>query len=106
MKRKKRNRMSKNNQTLRKKTLIPLTLALIFSLGSLVLAGQKEKEQKIYYECVQIHKGDTLWGIAEKYKAETEETEHMIDKILYCNNMKTTNIQYGQKIIVPITTEI
>ena len=106
MKRKKRNRMRKSNRSLRKKTLLPLTLALIFSLGSLVLAGQREKEQKVYYECVQIHKGDTLWKIAEKYKAETENTEHMIDKILYCNNMKTANIQYGQKIIVPITAEI
>ena len=106
MKRKEQNRKRNHNRTYRKKTLLPLTLALIFSLGSLVLAGQREREQKVYYQCVQIHKGDTLWEIAEKYKSETEKTEHMIDKILYCNNMKTANIRYGQKILVPITEEI
>ncbi len=42
----------RHDRIFRKKTLLPLTLALIFSLGSLVLAGQKEKEQKFYYESV------------------------------------------------------
>ena len=106
MKRKQKNHQIKVNTILRRKTLLPLTLALILSLGSLVLAGQKEKEQKIYYESIEIHKGDTLWGIAERYKTEAEQTEHMIDKIMHCNSMKTANIRYGQKLIVPITAEI
>lgn len=106
MKRKQKYHQTKTNTILRKKTLLPLTLALIVSLTSLVLAGQKEKEQKIYYQCVEIHKGDTIWDIAERYKKDTEETEHMIDRILYCNNMKTANIRFGEKIIVPIEKEV
>lgn len=102
MKRMQKYHQTKASDILRKKTLLPLTLALILSLGSLALAGQHEKEHRIYYESVEIHRGDTLWDIAEKYKADTEEVEHMIDKILYCNNMKTTNIRFGEKIIVPI----
>lgn len=106
MKRKQTKNRLETNEILRKKTLLPLTLALIFSLGSLVLAGQKEKEQKTYYESIEIHKGDTLWKIAEKYKSEAEDTERMIDKIMRCNGMKTANIRFGQKLIVPITTEL
>ncbi len=106
MKRKQDTTNRRYDRILRKKTLLPLTLALIFSLGSLVLAGQMEKEQKIYYESVEIHKGDTLWEIAERYKSEREQTEHMIDKIMQCNSMKTANIRYGQKLIVPIAVEI
>lgn len=106
MKRKQRIKNRQYDRTIRKQTLLPLTLALIFSMGSLVLAGQKQKEQKTYYETIEIHKGDTLWEIAEKYKSETERTEHMIDKIMRCNSMKTTNIRFGQKLILPITVEI
>ena len=58
-----------------------LTMALILCLGTFAMGAQSVKETKTYYESVQIHKGDTLWDIADEYKMEGEETEHMVDAI-------------------------
>ena len=83
-----------------------LTMALILCLGTFAMGAQTEKATKTNYESVEIHKGDTIWNIAEEYKAEGEKTEHMVDAILELNGIKTANIQAGESIIVPIATEL
>lgn len=75
----------------------------IISVGTLVFGGQMAQKEKIYYQSVIIHHGDTLWDIAKKYKNETETIEHMIDKIMECNQMRSANIKAGHQILVPVT---
>lgn len=71
------------------------------------MGAQTGKTTKTYYyESVEIHKGDTIWNIAEEYKTESEKTEHMVDAILELNGLKTANVRAGESIIVPVTTEI
>lgn len=82
--------------------LLLLTLVLTILLCTLASGAQSGKMADIYYESVRIESGDTLWSIALQYKPENEKTEHMVDKIMYCNQMKTTNIRAGENIIVPI----
>lgn len=83
-----------------------LTIALILCLGTFAMGAQTEKTTKTYYESVQIHKGDTIWNIAEEYKSDGEKTEHMVNAILEVNGMKTANVRAGESIIVPVTKEI
>ena len=80
-----------------------LTMALILCLGTFAMGGQKEVQTKTYYECVEVHKGDTLWEIAEEYKMDGEEIEHMVDAIMELNGMKNANVRSGESIIVPVT---
>lgn len=70
------------------------------------MGAEKGKTSQIYYEAVEIQKGDSIWSIAEKYKIEGQKTEHMVDAILEINGMKTENIRVGESIIVPVRAEI
>lgn len=76
----------------------------VLSVGTIVFGGQTVQKEEIYYQSVMVHSGDTLWDIAKKYKNETETTEHMIDKIMECNQMRSANIKAGFRILIPICT--
>lgn len=89
------------SRMIREKILLLLTLTMIICLGPLALAAQKGKDGEVYYECVMIHSGDTLWKIAEKYKDEEQKIEHMISEIMRINGMRSGNIRSGESIIVP-----
>lgn len=80
-----------------------LALLLTLLLSPFALGAQSGKAEQTYYESVRIENGDSLWSIALEYKQDGESIEHMIDKILHCNQMKTTNIRAGENIIVPVT---
>ena len=97
-----RRRMIRKSKQARRRMLLWMTFAMVIGIGTIALGAQGQKPQTVYYESVRIHAGDTLWEIAETYKADTEKTEHMIDKILACNQMKTTNIQSGDHLLIPI----
>lgn len=97
----KRNFVSKS-KTIREKLFIVLTLTLVLCLGTLAKGGQEDSREKLYFECVVIHTGDTLWEIAREYKAENEKTEHMISWIMEINGMRSENIRSGESIIVPM----
>ena len=95
-------RIVRKSREIRKNTFLILTLALIFCIGTFALGAQESRKERIYYESLKIQKGDTLWEIAETYKQDGEDIEHMIGKIMECNGMKTTNIKSGESIIVPV----
>lgn len=103
MERRTQRRVVRKSRKIRKNTFVLLTMALILCLGTFAMGGQKGVQTKTYYECVQVEKGDTIWEIAEEYKMDGEETEHMVDAILELNGMKNTNVRSGESIIVPVT---
>ncbi|MGN0133578.1 MAG: LysM peptidoglycan-binding domain-containing protein [Anaerotignum sp.] len=106
MERRTQRRVVRKSRKIRKNTFVLLTMALILCLGTFAMGAQTGKATKTYYESVEIHKGDTIWNIAEEYKTEGEKTEHMVDAILELNGLKTANVRAGESIIVPVTVEI
>lgn len=97
----KRNLVAKS-KTIREKLFFVLTLTLVLCLGTLAKGGQNENKVEVYFECVVIRTGDTLWEIAREYKTENEKIEHMITHIMEVNGMRSENIRSGESIIVPI----
>ena len=95
----------KRSMAMRKKLFFLITLTMVICLGTMVLGAQRQKEVKIYYKCVAIQSGDTLWGIAQKYKTEDQKIEHMIQEIMVLNEMRSENIRSGESLIVPLKKE-
>lgn len=87
---------------IRKKAFLFITMAMILCLGTMVMAAQSEQTNEVYYEAVIVHSGDTLWGIAKKYKDDNENIEHMIYKIMKINGLRSENILSGKSLIVPM----
>ncbi|MFV0314728.1 MAG: LysM peptidoglycan-binding domain-containing protein [Anaerotignum sp.] len=84
------------------KVVLLLTVVMILWVGPLVLAGQNQSAGDLYYECILIRSGDTIWNIAEEYKYEGQKTEHMVREIMSMNGMVSENIRSGDRIIVPL----
>ena len=58
-----------------------------------VLSHEQEK-----YENVTVCQGDTLWSIASGLKGNVNENIYNIKKL---NNLNSSNIYIGQKLIIP-----
>lgn len=101
-----RRRMIRKSRKARKNALLVLTMTLIVGLGTIAMGAQGGKAGQVCYESVLIHPGDTLWTIAEEYKAEGTKTEHMVEDILQLNGMRTTKIRSGEHILVPVALEV
>lgn len=95
-------KMVRSSKMIREKVFLLLTLTMIISLGTLAMGAQKGREEKVYFECVAIQNGDSLWKIALEYKAEDQRIEHMIYEIMKVNGMCSENIRSGDSIIVPV----
>lgn len=94
--------VAKVMRRIRRKAFLLITLGMILCLGTMALGAQREQTQRVYYEAVFIHSGDTLWQIAKEYKADNEKIEHMISEIMKINGMRSENIISGESLIVPI----
>lgn len=100
-----RRRMVRKSRKARENFLLLLTVILIVGIGTIALGAQTQKTQEVYYESVLIHSGDTLWDIASEYKTEGESTERMVGKIQKLNQMSSTQIRAGERILIPVTKE-
>ncbi len=105
MERRTRRRVVRKSRKIRENTFFLLTMAMMLCLGTFALGAQTGTSAETYYEAVQIEKGDSLWKIAEEYKAAGQKTEHMMREILEINGIEITNIQAGESIIVPMRTD-
>ncbi len=81
-----------------------LTILVTISFAVLVFGGEPTVETRTVYKQVEIATGDTLWDLAIEYKADGIKTERMIDMIMEVNDMSSTNIQAGHRLLIPITT--
>lgn len=95
----------KKSRAIREKIFFLLILGLILYLGTFAMGAQSMRGMEVYYECVLIHSGDTLWEIAQEYKGERQDVEHMIRDIMKVNGMCSENIRAGESLIVPIKKE-
>ena len=87
---------------MRKYVFIFLTVFLVATAARLSFGNTTEQDRNVYYESIDINKGDTLWCIAEKYKNDNISTIEYVSQIKEFNNMKSDKIKIGQKILIPV----
>lgn len=61
---------------------------------------QATKQSQSYMICVAS--GDTLWEIARSSNTKGKDLRKVIDDIIKLNNMRSTNIQSGDMLQIPI----
>ena len=72
---------------------IAILLFLLIALFNISVAKSNKEAETISYT---VCKGDTLWTIAQDYKAENEDPRQYIYDIKKLNNMDNSNIYEGQ----------
>ncbi len=87
---------------MRKYVFIIVTLCLVLSFATISFGKTDSEEREVYYELVDITKGDTLWTIAEKYNTEFDDVREYVEVLKEFNNMSGDNIRSGDKIIIPV----
>lgn len=70
-----------------------ILIFLLIALFNISVAKSNEEAKIISYT---VSKGETLWSIAEEYKAENEDPRQYIYDIKKLNNMDNSNIYEGQ----------
>ena len=46
--------------------------------------------------------GDTLWSICQEHKPEGMDLRLFIDKVMYENDLKSSCLEIGQEIVIPL----
>ncbi|MBE6008791.1 MAG: LysM peptidoglycan-binding domain-containing protein [Lachnospiraceae bacterium] len=87
---------------MRKYVFIIVTLCMVLSFATISFGKTNAKQKEVYYELVDITKGDTLWTIAEEYNTEFGDVREYIEVIKEFNNMSGDHIKSGDKILVPV----
>lgn len=79
----------------KKKFVRSTTIAILLLVGlfNISIAKSNKEAEIISYT---VSNGETLWSIAEEYKAENEDPRQYIYDIKKLNNMDNSNIYEGQ----------
>lgn len=86
---------------LKNKFRFALIISVFFLLAcSTVFASSAYGYREPQYKYVSVAAGDTLWGIASRYK-NSEDIRKYIYKIKKINNLKTSMIYEGEVIKIP-----
>ena len=87
---------------MRKYVFILITLCMVISFATISFGKTDIETTEVYYELVDINKGDSLWTIAEEYNTKFDDVRDYIEVIKEFNNMKGTIIHNGDKILIPV----
>ncbi len=80
--------------------IFPLNIAEVNATESINVSSQK------YFTSYVVEKNDTLWDIAEEYMSpEYDSIYEYIDEVMKSNHLKSTDIRYGQMLILPYYTD-
>lgn len=86
-----------------KVALLVIVFLVLVTVGSSMVnaADASSQTRERTYATISIKSGDTLWDIASQYA----DNNHMsvndyIDELIQINQLPTTQINYGQKLIV------
>jgi len=52
---------------------------------------------------VTVQNGDSLWSIAQKYKAKYDDTRDFIERVKEINSLDSSQLTQGQEIEIPVT---
>ena len=65
-----------------------------------ISAAKNDEVLETYYKSIEIEKGDSLWDIAQEYKADNESTASYIKALMSLNNLTSDTIHEGQHLVV------
>lgn len=84
---------------------IVLIISLVILLGTSIKAfagsGSSDITLYKYYTSIQVQPGDTLWGIAQQYTANTNvKVSDYIDEVRNMNHLPDDTITSGKHIVI------
>ncbi|TYQ18222.1 UNVERIFIED_CONTAM: LysM domain-containing protein [Acetivibrio alkalicellulosi] len=92
----------KKRYTLKNKKRFCFFIAIIFiTMFFIVSINNTHGYIEPSYEAIVVDRGDTLWGIAQKYN-KGGDIRHYIHEIMKINNLENSNISEGSELIVII----
>ena len=84
------------------KKLTAIVMA-VFLLYSGYVFGTVSAADEIYTtRTVTVYSGDTMWDIASRWAEDDEDVRAVIYRICEANGLQNTDLQPGQKIMVPV----
>lgn len=98
--------LQKNNKSKiqMKKSVAVFLIVMAGGFGFLFQSANanERKQEVLYYESVEIKKGDTIWGIAKNNKPQGKTTRIFMDEIYELNQIDHAKILPGQHILIPV----
>lgn len=80
--------------------------ALILLTTILYTGYNLVQDDSVYhYEQITVHTGDTMWAIADRWTEQGEDVREVIYRICETNALANTNLQPGQKLLIPVKTQ-
>ncbi len=80
--------------------------ALILLTTILYTGYNLVQDDSVYhYEQITVHTGDTMWAIADRWTEQGEDVREVIYRICETNALVNTNLQPGQKLLIPVKTQ-
>lgn len=89
--------------TKRKPTLMPAVVLGVLGLAVTLpaLSTTVHAAPPVSYTTVTVHRGETLWSIAERRTAGGGDVQGTVDQIVATNHLPTAALEVGQKLRVP-----
>ena len=84
------------------KKLIAGIMAGLLLYSGYLLGGLAAASEVYTTRTVTVYSGDTMWDIASHWAEDDEDVRAVIYRICEANGLASTDLQPGQKILVPV----
>jgi len=90
-------------RTKRRPTLMPLVALGGLSLAVAVpaLSSTVHAAPPVSYATVTVHRGDTLWALAERSTPASGDVQTTVDTIVSANHLRSVDLSSGQRLRIP-----
>ncbi len=90
-------------RTKRRPTLMPLVALGGLSLAVAVpaLSSTVHAAPPVSYATVTVHRGDTLWALAERTTPANGDVQSTVDTIVGANHLPGASLHVGQRLRIP-----
>lgn len=88
------------------KKLITVIMASLLLYSGYVLGTCAAADEVYTTKTVTVYSGDTMWDIASRWTEDGEDVRAVIYRICEANGLASTDLQPGQKIIVPVRVQL
>lgn len=86
----------------KKMVLCIVSLGFLLVFFCAICNQTKQKWEFTGYQQVTILPGDTVWDIAEEFKAQERKTMDYAKEIMRLNKMSSDVLKEGEKILIPL----